>query len=640
MPAIRPTDLARIAAETEKRKKSFKSRLMLCSGTGCNSAGARGIRAALEAEIGKRGLDKQVQVVTTGCNGFCAQGPILVVQPEGTFYKLLTEKEVAPLVEEHLVKGRPYQKLLFTPPGEAGPVPLMKDIAFFAKQQLIALRNRGLVDPESIDDYISRDGYAGLAKVLGKMKPEEALEEIKASGLRGRGGAGFPTGRKWEICRNEVVRQKAPGYVICNADEGDPGAFMDRSILECDPHSVIEGMIIGAYAIGAERGYVYARAEYPLAIERMHKAIAQARQCGLLGGSVFGTGFSFDVEIKRGAGAFVCGEETALIASIEGKRGMPRPRPPFPAQSGLWGKPTNINNVETWATVPTIMREGAKWFAGIGTEKSKGTKVFSLVGKVENTGLVEVPMGISLRSIVFDIGGGIPDGKAFKAVQTGGPSGGCIPESMLDIPVDYESLPQAGSIMGSGGMVVMDEDSCMVDIARYFLEFTQSESCGKCVPCRVGTRQMLTILERICAGKGEEGDIQNLESLAAEVKAGSLCGLGQTAPNPVLTTLRYFRDEYDAHVSKKQCPSFMCPALTNYAIDAERCIGCGACKRACPVGAITGEPKKLHVIDRNKCIKCGSCLASCPKPAAAVYRTSGELKKMERQQKKPAAKGA
>jgi len=588
--------------------KTYRTHLMLCAGTGCVSNDSFKIKEALEKEIKKHSLQDEILVVMTGCNGFCAVGPVMTVKPDGIFYQNLTEESIPYLVEEHFLKGRPVQKLMYFPPREKEVIPKMMDISFFAHQTLIALKNRGLIDPEKIDEYIARDGYRALAKVLTSMAPEGVIKEIKNSGLRGRGGAGFPTGLKWEFCR------KGPGdikYIICNADEGDPGAFMDRSIIESDPHLVLEGMIIGAYGIGASQGYIYIRNEYPLAMKRLEIAITQAREYGLLGENILERGFDFDVKIQKGAGAFVCGEETSLIASIEGKPPEPRQRPPFPAQSGVWGKPTNINNVETWATVPTIILRGSEWFSAIGTEKSKGTKVFSLVGKINNTGLVEVPMGIALKKIIYDIGGGIPDGKKFKAVQTGGPSGGCIPADLIDLPVDYEQLTQAGSIMGSGGMIVMDEDTCVVDIARYFIKFTNDESCGKCSSCREGSEVLLEILNKICNGEGKEEDLTFLEELGRAIKDASLCGLGQTLPNPVLSTLRYFRNEYEAHIKEKRCPAGVCKALIQYFVDEEKCTGCLLCAKKCPQKAITGQRKEPQSIDQDKCTKCGLCYESC-----------------------------
>jgi NADH:ubiquinone oxidoreductase subunit F (NADH-binding)/(2Fe-2S) ferredoxin len=594
---------------------------MLCAGTGCVSNKSFKIQEALEKELNKCDLQDEILVVMTGCNGFCAVGPIMVVQPDGIFYQNLTEEDIPYLVEEHFLKGRPVPKLMYSPPEEKMPVPTMSGISFFARQTLIALRNRGLIDPEKIDEYIARDGYRALATALTVMTPEEIITVIKDSGLRGRGGAGFPTGRKWELCRKA---EGEPKYIVCNGDEGDPGAFMDRSIIESDPHSVLEGMIIGARAIGAHEGYVYIRNEYPLALKRLEMAIAQARVYGLLGENILGSDFNFDIRIQRGAGAFVCGEETALIASIEGKPPEPRQRPPFPAQSGIWGKPTNINNVETWATVSVIINRGADWFANIGTEKSKGTKVFSLVGKITNTGLVEVPMGITLKEIIYDIGGGIPNGKKFKAVQTGGPSGGCIPADLLDLPVDYERLTEAGSIMGSGGMIVLDEDTCTVDIARYFLRFTNDESCGKCTACREGSEALLEILDKICNGEGEEGDIEFLQELGEVIKDASMCGLGQTLPNPVLSSVRHFKAEYEAHIKDKRCPAYVCKKLIAYYINPDKCKACMICLRDCPAEAIIGGKNQLHVIEQSKCTKCGTCFDVCPNRFRAVTRLSGE----------------
>ena len=587
----------------------YRSHVLVCTGTGCASSGSNEVIEKFKSEIEKKGLSDEILVVPTGCHGMCEMGPIVVVYPEGTFYCRVSPEDVSEITEEHLYKGRIVEHLLYTGTEEKPKVPHYKDIPFYGKQHRVALANCGYINPDSIDEYISRDGYVALAKVLKEMTPGDVIEEVKTSGLRGRGGGGFPTGLKWSFCAKSQGDKK---YVICNADEGDPGAFMDRSILEGDPHAVIEGMLIGAYAMGANEGYIYCRAEYPLAIKHLNTAIAQAGEYGLLGQNILGTDFSFELHVKEGAGAFVCGEETALMGSIEGQRGMPRPKPPFPAVSGLWGKPTNINNVETWADVPPVLRNGGEWYASMGTEKSKGTKVFALTGKVKHTGLVEVPMGITLREVVMEIGGGILNDKKFKAVQIGGPSGGCLTEEHLDIPISYESLAEVGAIMGSGGLVVMDEDNCMVDVSKFFLEFTQAESCGKCVPCREGTKKMLDILTRMTEGKGVPGDIEKLEYLAKMIKETSLCGLGQTAPNPILTTIRYFRDEYEAHIYEKRCPAGACVALTSYVIDPGKCIGCTKCARVCPVQAISGEVKKPHEIDTQKCIKCGACAEACP----------------------------
>jgi NADP-reducing hydrogenase subunit HndC len=596
----------------------IRAHILVCAGAGCISSGGHALKDVLAAELKKRGLDGEIKIVETGCMGPCDLGPVMLVHPEGTFYQRVTALDVPKLVEEHFIKGRPYTKLLPKDDVTANVVTTQRDFSFFARQEKIVLENCGLIDAENIEEYIARDGYAALGKVLTSMKPEQVIAEIKASGLRGRGGAGFPTGVKWELMAKAAV---TPKYVICNADEGDPGAFMNRAVLEGDPHRVLEGMAIGAYAMGANRGFIYIRAEYPLAIKRLNVAIAQAYQHGLLGKNLFETGYDFDIEIRIGAGAFVCGEETALMRSIEGRRGQPMPRPPFPAQRGLWGKPTNINNVETWATIKPIILKGAKWYASFGTEKTKGTKVFALAGKIRNTGLAEVPYGTTLREIIFGIGGGIPKDKKFKAVQTGGPSGGVIPEQHLDERADYESLQKLGSIMGSGGLVVMDEDSCMVDVARFFMDFCCDESCGKCPPCRVGTRQMLNILDRICTGEAELGDIEKLESLATVVRDASLCGLGQTAPNPVLTTLRYFRDEYLAHVKEKRCPARVCRELLEFRINEENCVGCSLCARACPVHTIfKRDGQKKYYIVEDACIQCGACFDACK--FDAVLKTS------------------
>ncbi|MTI59921.1 MAG: NADH-quinone oxidoreductase subunit NuoF [Firmicutes bacterium] len=588
----------------------YRSHVLICTGTGCVSSGSKKIKTVLEDELAEHDLSKEIKIVETGCHGFCEKGPIMIVYPEGVFYCQLKEEDVAEIVEEHFLKGRIVDRLLFKEPISEESIPSYQDIEFYKKQRRIVLSNCGRIDPESIEEYIASDGYEAAGKAITEMTPEEVIQEVKDSGLRGRGGGGFPTGLKWDFTRKAAGDKK---YIICNADEGDPGAFMDRSLLEGDPHAVIEGMIIAAYAIGADEGYVYVRAEYPLAITRLQKAIEQAEELGLLGDNLFGSNFSFDLHIKKGAGAFVCGEETALMASIEGKRGMPRPKPPFPANKGLWGKPTNINNVETFGNVPYIINEGAEAFSSVGTENSTGTKVFALTGKINNTGLVEVPMGITLREIVFDIGGGLTSGKKFKAVQTGGPSGGCITSDYLDLPIDYDSLKEIGAMMGSGGMVVMDEGTCMVDVAKFFLDFTQSESCGKCTPCREGTKRMLEILNRICEGEGKEGDIELLLELGEHIKDTALCGLGQTAPNPVLSTIKYFRNEYEAHIKDKKCPAGVCQGLAAaYVIDEETCVGCGMCAKVCPVDAISGKPKESYQIDGDICISCGACAQKCP----------------------------
>lgn len=589
----------------------YRAHVLVCSGTGCTSSKSPRIIEEMEKELAAKGLAKEVKVVKTGCFGLCAEGPIIVVYPEGVMYYQVSPDDVAEIVSEHLLKGRFVHRLM-TVKTEI-PLELARNVdesVFFQKQLRVALRNCGLIDPESIDEYIAHDGYQALAKILtSKMAPLDVVNEVKKSGLRGRGGGGFPTGMKWEFAAKQKNDQK---YVCCNADEGDPGAFMDRSVLEGDPHSIVEAMAIAGYAIGANQGYAYVRAEYPIAVERLQKAINQAREYGLLGENIFDTGFNFDVEIRLGAGAFVCGEETALMRSIEGKRGNPTPRPPFPAVKGLFGKPTILNNVETFANIPVIFQKGAEWFASMGTEKSKGTKVFALGGKVNNVGLVEIPMGTTVREIVFDIGGGIPGGKKYKAVQTGGPSGGCIPESLLDVPIDYENLIAAGSMMGSGGMIVMDETTCMVDIAKFFLEFTVEESCGKCAPCRIGTKRMLEILEKITGGNGSADDVNELERIAVAIKEGSLCALGQTAPNPVLSTLKHFRKEYDEHVIDHKCSCGVCKGLLIFTILPDLCKKCGLCAKRCPTSCISGVlGKEPFVIDSSKCIKCGACEQAC-----------------------------
>lgn len=589
----------------------YRSHVLVCGGTGCHSSGSADIIKEFNNQLEKNGLQNEVKVVQTGCFGLCAVGPVVIVYPEGAFYSRVKAEDVEEIVSEHLLKGRIVQRLLYHDGAaeDHHAVKSLDEMDFYKKQRRLALRNCGVINPENIDEYIAFDGYKALAKVVTEMTPEQVIDILKASGLRGRGGAGFPTGLKWQFTYEAKSDKK---YVCCNADEGDPGAFMDRSILEGDPHSVLEAMAIAGYTVGADQGYIYVRAEYPIAVKRLTIAINQAREYGLLGKNIFGTDFSFDIELRLGAGAFVCGEETALMSSIEGNRGEPRPRPPFPAVKGVFGKPTLLNNVETYANIPQIILNGPEWFASIGTEKSKGTKVFALGGKINNTGLVEIPMGTTLREIVYEIGGGIPNGKKFKAAQTGGPSGGCIPAEHLDTPIDYDSLIQIGSMMGSGGLIIMDEDNCMVDIAKFFLEFTVDESCGKCPPCRIGTKRMLEILDRIVSGKGQEGDIEKLETLAKNIKAAALCGLGQTAPNPILSTLRYFRDEYEAHIRDKKCPAGVCQALLQYIIMEDKCKGCGLCARQCPVNAISGERKNPFHIDSDKCIKCGACMEKCP----------------------------
>ena len=587
----------------------FRSNVLVCGGTGCTSSNSEQIIEKLQEEIKAQGLEKEVNVIRTGCFGLCALGPIMVVYPEGAFYSRVTVEDVPEIVSEHLLKGRIVKRLLYQETVvDDNTTKSLNETTFYAKQMRIALRNCGVINPENIDEYIAQDGYAALGKVLTEMTPQEVIDLVLASGLRGRGGAGFPTGRKWQFARNNDAPQK---YACCNADEGDPGAFMDRSVLEGDPHSVLEAMAIAGYAIGANQGYIYIRAEYPIAVKRLQIAIEQAREYGLLGKNIFDSGFDFDIDIRLGAGAFVCGEETALMTSIEGKRGEPRVRPPFPAVKGLFGVPTVLNNVETYANIPQIILKGADWFRSIGTERSPGTKVFALGGKITNTGLVEVPMGTTLREVVEEIGGGVPGGHTFKAAQTGGPSGGCIPAKLIDTPIDYDNLIAIGSMMGSGGLIVMDETTCMVDIAKFFLEFTVDESCGKCTPCRVGTKRLLEILNKITSGNGTLEDIDKMEELCYYTKENSLCGLGQTAPNPVLSTLKYYRDEYEAHVVEHRCPAGACKALTNYSIVADKCKGCTLCARNCPVGAISGSVKQPHVIDTTKCIKCGVCMEKC-----------------------------
>lgn len=592
----------------------YRSHVLVCGGTGCTSSGSETLISLLQEELKKNGLENEVAIVKTGCHGLCAQGPVMVIYPDATFYSMVKPEDIPEIVSEHLLKGRVVTRLLYVEDG--GKAKALKDTDFYRLQHRVALRNCGIINPESIDEYIGTGGYEALGRVLTEMSPDDVIETILASGLRGRGGAGFPTGMKWKFASGN--RGNVQKYVCCNADEGDPGAFMDRSVLEGDPHVVLEAMAIAGYAIGASQGYIYVRAEYPIAVERLNIAIKQAREYGLLGKNIFDSGFDFDIDLRLGAGAFVCGEETALMTSIEGNRGEPRPRPPFPAVKGLFASPTILNNVETYANIPQIILNGAEWFASMGTEKSKGTKVFAVNGKINNTGLVEVPMGTTLRTIIEDIGGGIPNGKKFKAAQTGGPSGGCIPAEHMDIPIDYDNLISIGSMMGSGGLIVMDEDTCMVDIAKFFLQFTVDESCGKCTPCRVGTKRLLELLEKITDGRGTLEDIDKMEELCYYIKDNALCGLGQTAPNPVLSTLRYFRDEYIEHVVNKRCPAGVCKKLITYKIDPVKCKGCTLCARNCPVDAIEGQVKVAHSIDTSKCVKCGTCIDKCR--FGAIYK--------------------
>jgi len=616
--AVRESMVGEVALRTHGNASSkYERHVLVCGGTGCTSSGSPKLIAKLEEEFAAKGLTEKVQIVKTGCFGLCERGPILIVYPEGSFYSRVELDEVTRIVDEHLIGGNPVKEFLYEETVDGDNIKSLEETSFYNKQMRVALRNCGVINPECIDEYVGRDGYAALGKVLKEMTPEDVIQTILDSGLRGRGGGGFPTGMKWKLARN-IVPDADIKYVCCNADEGDPGAFMDRSILEGDPHVLLEAMTIAGYAIGANQGYVYVRAEYPIAVDRLNIAIQQAREAGMLGKDIFGTGFDFDIDLRLGAGAFVCGEETALMTSIEGNRGEPRPRPPFPAEKGLYNKPTILNNVETYANIPQIILNGADWFKGIGTEKSKGTKVFALGGKINNTGLVEVPMGTTLRTVIEEIGGGIPNGKKFKAAQTGGPSGGCIPSEHFDIPIDYDNLIGIGSMMGSGGLIVMDEDNCMVDIAKFFLEFTVDESCGKCTPCRIGTKRMYEILDKITKGQGTLEDIDKLEELCYHIKTNSLCGLGQTAPNPVLSTLKFFRDEYVAHVVDKKCPAGVCKDLLSFEIIKDSCIGCGLCAKQCPASAITrtdyiAPGKKLAAmeIDKDKCVKCGACVASC-----------------------------
>ena len=604
---IRQTKREELDLRVNVKASSREKHILVCHGTGCTSSKSPEILKRFR-EIIKEKQIENVRVIQTGCFGLCAKGPIVIIRPEDTFYAMVTPNDCEEIIEKHVINGEIVQRLLCKDI-DGKKVQKLDELSFYKKQKRIALKNCGVINPEDIDEYIAFDGYKALEKVLTTMKPEDVIETIKASGLRGRGGAGFPTGKKWELTKIAEGTQK---YVVCNADEGDPGAFMDRSILEGDPHSVLEAMSIAAYSIGANKGYIYVRAEYPIAVHRLEIAINQAREYGILGKNIFGTSFNFDIEIRLGAGAFVCGEETALLESIEGRRGQPRVKPPYPANSGLWGKPTLINNVETYANIAQIILKGAEWYSSIGTANSKGTKVFALGGNVNNIGLVEVPMGTTLREIVFDIGGGIPNNREFKAAQTGGPSGGCIPKEHLDTPIDYESLKEIGSMMGSGGLIVMDDTKCMVCLAKFYLEFTVSESCGKCTPCRIGTKRMLEILTRLCDGEGTELDIYKLEKLAANIQKASICGLGQSAPNPVISTLKYFREEFREHAIQKECRALECKAMSNITINPELCKGCGLCQRSCPVGAIEGEGRDRRVINQDKCIKCGTCITSCP----------------------------
>jgi NADH:ubiquinone oxidoreductase subunit F (NADH-binding)/(2Fe-2S) ferredoxin len=615
-----PEELVAWKNEILAERTPSKKTIVISSGTCGQASGSLQIIDAVSQELAKKGLKDSVDVKVTGCHGFCQLEPNLIVYPEEVFYKNLKPQDVPGIVEKSILKDEVVSSLVYEDPTTAQKANKQDEIPFYKKQERLLTENNLKIDPTEIEDYIALDGYQAMANALFNMTSEAVITEVETAGLRGRGGAGFPAGRKWGICRKVESDVK---YIICNADEGDPGAYMDRSLLEGNPHSVIEGMIIGAYAIGAREGYIYVRMEYPLAVQHVRIALEQAREFGFLGESILGSEFAFDIHLIEGAGAFVSGEETSLMASIEGKRAFPRQRPPFPAQEGLWGKPTNINNVETWANVPLILRNGADWYTKIGTRRSKGTKIFSLVGKINNTGLVEVPMGITLREIVYDIGGGIQDNKKFKAIQTGGPSGGCIPAEQLDLPIDYDTLAKAGSIMGSGGMIIMDEETCMVDVARYFLNFTQEESCGKCVPCRIGNKQLVDILNKITEGEGEEKDLEKMEDLSKTIKSGSLCGLGQTAPNPVLTTLRYFRKEYESHVKSKTCTALVCKGLIAYTIDPDKCVGCLLCLKDCPVDAITGQRKKVHIIDQDLCIKCGACLDVCPPKISAVSKVTG-----------------